>query len=148
MGIYVDRGYERTSDEGDLEAIALKDREYDCVLVFDCGKEEEWYPPKDPKRLDYDYLELLDQTDRDKRKARFPAHGADMVSKKALVKDFYTNERILILKVLGKLELLHKQIDSMRPEDYDNKAFYYIGILESHFFLFKKPHKKLRIRCC
>ncbi|ETO25689.1 hypothetical protein RFI_11447 [Reticulomyxa filosa] len=141
MGTYVGRGYERVSDDGDLESIDLKDREYDCVLVFDCGKDEEWTPPKDPRRLDYDYLELLDQTDRDRRKARFPAHGADMVAKKALVRDFYTNERLLILKVLGKLEILHKQIDSMKPENHENKVFYYIGVLESLvffcFFFFK-----------
>eukprot|EP01084_Bolivina_argentea_P278344 475457_1 len=79
-------------------------RNYDCVLVFDMGDaQKDWKAPADGSQIQYEYLKLLDTEDIERRKELFPQHGADFSSSRTKEKDFYKNERKLVIKALTKL---------------------------------------------
>eukprot|EP00484_Ammonia_sp_Unknown_P001543 CAMPEP_0197021758 /NCGR_PEP_ID=MMETSP1384-20130603/2689_1 /TAXON_ID=29189 /ORGANISM="Ammonia sp." /LENGTH=1232 /DNA_ID=CAMNT_0042449663 /DNA_START=24 /DNA_END=3722 /DNA_ORIENTATION=+ len=117
-----------------FEDVEIKNgRNYDCVLVFDIGSaEKDWKAPTDGSQIQYEYLKLLDPADLERRKELFPQHGADFSASRAKEKDFYKNERKLVIKALTKLHVKVKHISAMGKEfeQEKNLKFYYIGIGE------------------
>ena len=108
-------------------------RNFDCVMVFDIGSsEKDWKAPADPKMIQYEYLKLLDTKDIENRKELFPQHGADFASSRTKEKDFYKNERKLVIKALTKLHVKCKHIGGMTKEfeQKQNLKFFYVGIGE------------------
>ena len=108
-------------------------RNFDCVLVFDVGSaEKDWKAPADAKMIQYEYLKLLDTKDIENRKELFPQHGADFASSRTKEKDFYKNERKLVIKALTKLKVKCKHIGGMTKEfeQKQNLKFFYVGIPE------------------
>ena len=126
--------YQRIEPET-FEDVDIKDpRNFDCVLVFDIGSaEKDWKAPADPRDISYEYLKLLDSADLERRKKLFPQHGADFgASARNKEKDFYKNERKLVIKALTKLHVKCKHITAMTKqfETDKNLKFYYVGIGE------------------
>jgi len=111
-----------------------KPRNYDCVMVFNIGdKEADWQAPEDGK-LNYEYLSLLEKRDIEERKELFPQHGADFTSQRTKEKDFFKNERKLVIKALSKMNVKCKYIKQMKDYEKDpdiKLKFFYVGIGET-----------------
>ena len=133
MGNATEAQYTQLTPET-FEDVEITDgRNFDCVLVFDIGSaEKDWKAPADPKMIQYEYLKLLDNSDIERRKELFPQHGADFASSQTKEKDFYKNERKLVIKALTKLQIKCVKIKEMGKsfEEDKNLKFYYVGIGE------------------
>eukprot|EP01083_Nonionella_stella_P201154 736019_1 len=129
--------YTQLEKETFEDVVIKKNRNFDCVIVFDIGSsEKDWKAPDkdDETTIQYEYLKLLDSQDKEKRKEQFPQNGADFSQQgsKPKEKDFYKNERKLVIKALTKLHIKCKHITAMTKEfEKDiNLKFYYVGIGE------------------
>jgi predicted transcriptional regulator YdeE len=107
-------------------------RNFDCLLVFDMGTDEEWESPENGQSMYYDYLSLLETEDIETRKRKFPQHAADFYENAApKVKDFYKFERKLVIKALSKLRMKCERVKAFKSEEADkNIIMYYIGMQE------------------
>lgn len=124
--------YTPLEEETFAEVRVKKPRNYDCVMVFNIGDSvEDWDAPADGS-LNYEYLVLLDKADIEKRKELFPQHGADFTSQRCKEKDFFKNERKLVMKALSKMHVKCKHIKKMGKDLESDKGlkFFYIGIGE------------------
>ena len=115
-----------------FDDVKVKKRNYDCIMVFAIGDGvDDWTAPSDGS-LNYEYLMLLDKADIEKRKELFPQHGADFTSSRTKEKDFFKNERKLVLKALSKMHVKCKPVKQMdkafRAEH--GLHFFYLGIGE------------------
>jgi len=120
-------------EEDTFSHVKVKKRSYDCVMVFSIGDaEEDWTAPSDGS-LNYEYLMLLDKSDIERRKELFPQHGADFTSQRTKEKDFFKNERKLVMKALSKLHVKCKHIKKMTKELEADKGlkFFYVGVSEA-----------------
>ena len=115
---------------GDVD---IKSRDYDCVLVFDKGSNDDFVVNGNMRLNSYEYLKWLDWNDIDKRRSLFPTDGASFSQGHIKQKDFFRHERELIIqKVLTQLEIKCKKIKCLGKEWEKNnqKVMYYIGIKE------------------